>query len=175
VVRFAIVIAFVSSACSSGGAAASGEKTPKVAEPVVERPSPPHHVAAEPAPLPPPPPVITASGKSIDITLRSTPSGARAAVDGVPAGNTPTHYPMIADGRQHEFTFDHPGHALARYRFVPVQSGVIHARLEAVPLPDTPDTDSDATTPLPEVDKPKPPEPNTPPPMPGVTRVGPQP
>jgi hypothetical protein len=73
----------------------------------------------------------------IDVTLRSSPSGAQVAVDGVPIGYTPTYWPGQADGREHEFTFVLPGHATARYRFVPITSGVIHARLE--PIAEEPD------------------------------------
>jgi len=75
--------------------------------------------------------------RPIDVTLRSTPPGAEVAVDGVVIGTTPTYWPGEADGREHEFTFTLPGHAVARYRFVPVTSGVIHARLE--PIVEEPD------------------------------------
>ena len=65
----------------------------------------------------------------IDVILRSTPSGAVAAVDGVRLGNTPAYWSGEADGREHEFTFELPGFAMARYRFVPITSGIVHARL----------------------------------------------
>jgi hypothetical protein len=70
--------------------------------------------------------------RPIDITLRSTPSGARVAVDGAPIGNTPAYWMGTADGHEHEFVFELRGHAIARYRFVPITSGVIHPRLEAI-------------------------------------------
>ncbi|HET9993210.1 MAG TPA: hypothetical protein VFQ65_31960, partial [Kofleriaceae bacterium] len=69
----------------------------------------------------------------IDVILRSTPTGAEAAVDGIPLGPTPAYWNGTADGHEHEFTFVLPGHAVARYRFVPITSGVIHARLERIP------------------------------------------
>jgi hypothetical protein len=69
----------------------------------------------------------------IDVILRSTPNGAEAAVDGLPLGPTPAYWNGTADGHEHEFTFVLPGHAVARYRFVPITSGVIHARLERIP------------------------------------------
>jgi len=69
----------------------------------------------------------------IDVILRSTPNGAEAAVDGIPLGPTPAYWNGTADGHEHEFTFVLPGHAVARYRFVPITSGVIHARLERIP------------------------------------------
>ena len=69
----------------------------------------------------------------IDVILRSTPNGADAAVDGLPLGPTPAYWSGMADGHEHEFTFVLPGHAVARYRFVPITSGVIHARLERIP------------------------------------------
>jgi PEGA domain-containing protein len=71
-------------------------------------------------------------GKPIDITLRSTPSGAAAFVDGTPVGPTPTYWSGVADGRPHEFTFTLSGYDIARYRFVPITSGVIHARMSPV-------------------------------------------
>jgi hypothetical protein len=68
----------------------------------------------------------------IQITLRTSPPGASAAVDGTPVGTTPAYWSGDADGREHEFTFDLRGYALARYRFVPITSGVIHARLDPI-------------------------------------------
>jgi len=88
-----------------------------------------------PAPTQPPatPPHPPAHAKSIDVMLKSSPPGAMAAVDGVQIGPTPTYWSNgEADGREHEFTFVLRGYAAARYRFVPVASGVIHARLEAI-------------------------------------------
>jgi len=73
-------------------------------------------------------------GRPIEIILRSTPSGARVAVDGVELGVTPTMW-MGETGAPHEFTFVLAGHALARYRFVPVASGLVHPRLEPVAEP----------------------------------------
>jgi hypothetical protein len=70
--------------------------------------------------------------RAIDVTLRSTPPGAVAAVDGTPVGTTPAFWSGYADGREHQFVFTLSGHAIARYRFVPVSSGVIHARLERI-------------------------------------------
>jgi hypothetical protein len=70
--------------------------------------------------------------RPIDVTLRSSPPGAVVSVDGNPLGNTPAFWNGYADGREHTFVFTLPGHALARYRFVPVSSGVLHARLEAI-------------------------------------------
>jgi len=72
------------------------------------------------------------AGRPIDIVLRSSPPGATAAVDGVPIGPTPTYWAGEANGREHEFTFVMPGYAFARYRFVPITSGVVHARLEVL-------------------------------------------
>ena len=70
--------------------------------------------------------------RPIDVVLRSSPSGARAAVDGTPIGTTPTYWSGDADGREHEFTFVLAKHAVARYRFVPITSGVVHARLDPI-------------------------------------------
>lgn len=68
----------------------------------------------------------------IEVTLRSTPPGATAAVDGTTVGPTPAFWGGDADGHEHEFTFELRGYALARYRFVPITSGVVHARLEPI-------------------------------------------
>jgi hypothetical protein len=83
--------------------------------------------------------------KPIDVMLRSTPTGAQAAVDGIVIGPTPAYWSGNADGKEHEFTFVLSGHAIARYRFVPISSGTIHARL--IPISD----DVDAGVPPPEV------------------------
>lgn len=79
-----------------------------------------------------PQPLAGRERRAIDVTLRSTPPGAMAAVDGTPIGNTPAFWSGFADGREHQFVFTLPGHAIARYRFVPVSSGVIHARLDPI-------------------------------------------
>ena len=71
-------------------------------------------------------------GRPIDITLRSTPAGALVAVDGAVLGYTPAYWMGTADGREHEFVFTLRGYAIARYRFVPLTSGVIHGRLERI-------------------------------------------
>ena len=92
-----------------------------------------------------PPSSASRSGRSIDVMLRSTPTGAQAAVDGLVIGPTPAYWNGSVDGREHEFTFVLSGHAIARYRFVPISSGTIHARL--VPISD----DVDAGVPPPEV------------------------
>ena len=70
--------------------------------------------------------------RPIDVILRSSPPGARAAVDGTPIGVTPTYWSGDADGREHEFTFVLAKYAVARYRFVPITSGVVHARLDPI-------------------------------------------
>ena len=86
---------------------------------------------------PPAHPAVPRVSHPIDVTLRSTPPGARAAVDGVTIGNTPTYWPGQADGRDHDFTFTLPGYNVARYRFVPITSGVIHAHLDSVTTDET--------------------------------------
>jgi hypothetical protein len=70
--------------------------------------------------------------RPIDVILRSSPSGATVAVDGVLVGTTPTYWSVDANGREHEFLFVRKGYAYARYRFVPISSGVVHARLEPI-------------------------------------------
>lgn len=67
-------------------------------------------------------------GRPVEIMLRSSPPGAQAYVDGVLVGTTPTFW-QGETGAEHEFTFVAPKHAYQRYRFWPVQTGVLHARL----------------------------------------------
>jgi hypothetical protein len=90
----------------------------------------------------------------LEITLRSTPSGALAAVDGSIIGRTPTLWEGEFTGQEREFTFVLPGYAIARYRFAPITSGVVHGRLDRA-------TDGDAG--VPEI------------PQPDLTRTGPGP
>lgn len=75
-------------------------------------------------------PAARPAGRAIEIMLRSTPSGARVAVDGLELGVTP----QLWQGQtgEHEFTFRLGGHALARYRFHVITTGVVHARLDPV-------------------------------------------
>jgi len=54
------------------------------------------------------------------------------AVDGTVIGNTPAYWLGTADGREHEFLFTMKGYAIARYRFVPLVSGVVHGRLDRI-------------------------------------------
>ena len=109
------------------GNAAAGEGS---AEPGGEPPSGTR--ADQEAPGRPPARGPARVSRPIDIILRSSPPGATAAVDGVPIGATPTYWAGDANGREHEFTFVLPGYAFARYRFVPITSGVVHARLEVI-------------------------------------------
>jgi hypothetical protein len=71
-------------------------------------------------------------GPTIQIVLRSSPPGAVAAVDGVAVGPTPTLWEGTVDATPREFTFVLPGYAIARYRFVPTRSGIVHGTLEAI-------------------------------------------
>ncbi|HEY4238875.1 MAG TPA: hypothetical protein VGM88_03635 [Kofleriaceae bacterium] len=72
------------------------------------------------------------AGRPIEILLRSSPVIAQVAVDGRPLGATPQLWQGEADGKLHEFTFRANGYALARYRFLPITSGVVHASLEVI-------------------------------------------
>lgn len=115
-------------------------------------------VAAAPAPAPPPappsgitelptydpaaghldrpPPAAPAqrprgrAARPIGLLLRSTPSGATVAIDGLAVGRTPVYWEGESTGGERELTFTLPGHGVARYRFVPITSGVVHGRLE---------------------------------------------
>ena len=80
----------------------------------------------------PPPAARGKASHEIALTLRSTPSGAIARVDGVEVGPTPTFWSGAFDGQPHDFTFTLDHYATQEYRFVPVTSGVVHARLDRV-------------------------------------------
>lgn len=84
----------------------------------------------------------TRDGKTIELFLRSTPPGASAAMDGKAMGITPTFWSGVADGQSHEFTFVKAGYAMARYRFVATQNGVVHGTLK--PLAKAPPAELDA-------------------------------
>jgi hypothetical protein len=100
--------------------------------------------------------VAPRSRRNLEILLRSTPPGAIAVVDGRRIGTTPTYWEGEFTGRSREFVFLLPGHALARYKFVPTSSGIVHARLTQIT------SDSDAAMP----DYPLPAEQPDPPPPP---------
>jgi hypothetical protein len=85
---------------------------------------------------PRPPLPRKATGKTIELVLRSTPSGAIASIDGKAIGSTPTFWQGIADGHPHEYTFTKEGYSMARYRFVAIQSGVVHSSLSALVIND---------------------------------------
>jgi hypothetical protein len=68
----------------------------------------------------------------IQIILRSSPPGSIAAVDGVVIGKTPTYWQGEKIPTPREFTFVRRGYAMARYRFVPIKDGVVHATLKSV-------------------------------------------
>lgn len=119
----------------------SGDKPAPARVPLVARdagvvaPEPEDEVAPDPAtelPVRAPARPAARAARPIDVTLRSSPSGATVAVDGVPVGVTPTYWAGDANGREHEFLFVRKGYAYARYRFVPVTSGVVHARLDPI-------------------------------------------
>ena len=74
----------------------------------------------------------THAHRTLEILLRSSPSGATAAVDGLVVGRTPTYWEGEFTGREREFTFVLPGYAMARYRFVPIANGVVHGRLNKI-------------------------------------------
>jgi hypothetical protein len=75
-------------------------------------------------------------GRSVDIMLRSTPDKARVAVDGIDLGVTPQMWQ--GETGLHEFTFTLAGHALARYKFHVITTGVVHARLDPVAVEPAP-------------------------------------
>ena len=88
-------------------------------------------------------------GRPIEIILRSNPPSAEVAVDGTPYGVTPQVW-SGETGAEHEFTFRLGGYSMARYRFIPITTGILHARLE----PMTEDVDAGVAAP-PEVVPPR--------------------
>ena len=74
------------------------------------------------------------SRNSIELVLRSTPTGAEAAVDGIIVGRTPTLWTSPSGKEAHQFTFVLPGYSVARYRFIPVKDGVVHGSLQRLRL-----------------------------------------
>jgi hypothetical protein len=77
-------------------------------------------------------------GRQIEIVLRSSPPGAVAAVDGVAIGPTPSLWQGFTDTTPREFTFVLPGYAIARYRFIPTRSGIVHGTLEPIKVEEEP-------------------------------------
>jgi hypothetical protein len=71
-------------------------------------------------------------GRTVQLVLRSSPPGAVAAVDGVALGPTPALWEGVVDSTPRDFTFVLPGYAIARYRFVPMRSGIVHGTLEPI-------------------------------------------
>lgn len=94
-------------------------------------PDPNAHIDDDPSVPVPVRPKDRRPGRPIEILLRSSPSGAMVSVDGLQIGPTPTYW-VGETGAEHEFTFSLPKHALARYRFFPIQTGTLHAQLEPV-------------------------------------------
>jgi hypothetical protein len=77
---------------------------------------------------------IPTSGRPrLHLSLRSTPSGAAATIDGRVVGTTPVRWEMEDDGRVHDFAFTMHGYEPWRLRFSPSHDGVVHAPLRALP------------------------------------------
>lgn len=135
-------------ACACGG----GDAEPPAPQPVMLVPA---DAALTAGPTAPAEPAFTSrqgakrAGRPIEVILRSSPAGAKVAVDGVELGVTPTIW-LGETGAPHEFTFVLTGYAVARYRFVPVASGVVHPRL--VPMAE----DRNAPRPPPQMIAPEP-------------------
>jgi len=125
------VVAAITAGCSGGSSAPAPRPVPMDAPVRVVGPTPQEAPIVRADDLHRAP-ISNRPGRPIDVILRSSPPGAEASVDGVGLGTTPAYWNGMADGREHEFVFVLPSHAVARYRFVPITSGVVHARLEAI-------------------------------------------
>lgn len=129
--RVGAAILFSIAACSGSNDAPKAEPiTPPPADagartaptqPLSDPSAPGMPAAARPTPKRP--------GRPIEIILRSNPPGAQVAVDGTPYGVTPQVWSGETGG-EHEFTFTMGGYSMARYRFIPITTGILHARLE---------------------------------------------
>ncbi len=75
-------------------------------------------------------PTARRATRPIDLVLRSSPSGARVFVDGEDKGITPVLWQ--GETGEHVFTFVKKDHAMSRYRFWAITSGVVHGRLDPV-------------------------------------------
>ena len=106
------------------------------------------------------PPATGARQGQIQITLRSTPSGARPRSTACRSARRPRSGAAPRTAASTSSRSYSTGHAIARYRFVPITSGVIHARLEPV------GEEVDAGVPAVEVTPPPPPPVHTAPPPP---------
>jgi hypothetical protein len=87
------------------------------------------HLDPDPEPSKPKKVARPREARPIELILRSTPPGATASIDGTAIGKTPAYWEGAADGRRRDVTFALPGYAVARYRFVPTRSGVVHGSL----------------------------------------------
>ncbi len=126
-------------ACASDSPGGTGGKTAQAAPVDAPPPEEPPPTEVEPVTAPPVYPVLDRSaepyqaprerGRMVELTLRSTPPGAEAAIDGRLIGPTPTYWRGPLTGQPREFTFVMPDYAMARYRFVPTTNGVVHATL----------------------------------------------
>jgi hypothetical protein len=85
-------------------------------------------VAIVPIPVMPPSPHAAARAR-LHLSLRSTPAGAVASIDGRVVGPTPARWELDDDGRVHDFAFVAPGYETWRLKFSPSQNGVVHATL----------------------------------------------
>jgi hypothetical protein len=112
---------------------ADAASAPEDDRPEIAPPSDTFHLDAPSIRRTGPAAAAVAPARRLEITLRSTPSRARVMVDGEPVGQTPAYWEGEADGQPREFTFVLPGYEMARYRFVPTRSGIVHATLERIP------------------------------------------
>lgn len=70
------------------------------------------------------------TARTIDIMLRSSPTGAGVYVGAEYVGTTPTIWSGEPATAPVDFLFVKPNHAPARYKFIPITSGLVHGRLE---------------------------------------------
>jgi len=151
-VKYAALVVIAACGSSSGDPEPEPAPPPKIdaaVEPAQPPQPPPQPPPQDPAglhvdddatgPTKPVLPPTKHAAHPIEITLRSTPAGARVLVDSLFVGKTPTYWSGNADGTPHSFTFVYEPptrtaqrYAVAQYKFVPVTSGVIHAKLEPI-------------------------------------------
>lgn len=133
----ALAIALTIAACSSNKEPPAPAPPPPADAAVIDgittigTPDPNAHVDDDPTQPPVIRPKDKRPGRQIEILLRSSPPNAKVYVDGLEVGYTPTYW-VGETGAEHEFTFSLPKHALARYKFFPITTGTLHARLDPV-------------------------------------------
>jgi hypothetical protein len=63
--------------------------------------------------------------KMLHLTLKSTPEGADASVDGKPLGKTPASFDLEDNGKEHDFDIEKDGYAPQKFKSTPMRDGLV--------------------------------------------------